>query len=391
MTASRFIQLHILTSYPAANLNRDDTGRPKTMVMGNTQRLRVSSQSLKRAWRTSDAFKAALDGHIGKRTKELGERVYIALTKGCTFAEAMENKMATGSLPPLKEKLAREIAQAIAAVFGALKKEKTKDPKDKKKSTEIAEVAEAIEQGSPAKDEEALHIEQLAHITPAELEAVGKLTEACRTSGKVPAQNELDLLRRDHMAVDVALFGRMLASHKPFCIEAAAQVAHAFTVHRAAVEDDFFTAVDDLNDDSTGAGHMGVCEFGSGLFYLYVCIDARLLRETLQDDDLASRALKALCTCACTVSPTGKQNSFASRAAASYCLAEKGDAQPRSLAVAFLGGVDAESGMLPQAIDKLVATRDNFAKIYGEDVQATSFNTLEGTGTIAGVCAFIAE
>lgn len=41
-----FIQLHLLTAYPAANLNRDDTGAPKTVVLGGATRLRVSSQSL---------------------------------------------------------------------------------------------------------------------------------------------------------------------------------------------------------------------------------------------------------------------------------------------------------------------------------------------------------
>ena len=66
---SEFIQLHMLVSYPPSNLNRDDLGRPKTAVMGGTQRLRISSQSLKRAWRTSDIFSKSLEGHIGIRTK----------------------------------------------------------------------------------------------------------------------------------------------------------------------------------------------------------------------------------------------------------------------------------------------------------------------------------
>ena len=60
---SRFVQLHLLTSYPPANLNRDDLGRPKTAVVGGTERLRISSQSLKRAWRTSEVFESALAGH----------------------------------------------------------------------------------------------------------------------------------------------------------------------------------------------------------------------------------------------------------------------------------------------------------------------------------------
>jgi CRISPR system Cascade subunit CasC len=71
---SRFLQLHLLTFYPPSNLNRDDTGRPKTAIMGGVLRLRISSQSLKRAWRTSDAFRSALDGHLASRTQRLEMR-----------------------------------------------------------------------------------------------------------------------------------------------------------------------------------------------------------------------------------------------------------------------------------------------------------------------------
>lgn len=35
---SRFIQFHLLTSYPPSNLNRDDTGRPKTALVGEANR-----------------------------------------------------------------------------------------------------------------------------------------------------------------------------------------------------------------------------------------------------------------------------------------------------------------------------------------------------------------
>ena len=104
---SRFIQLHVLTSYPPSNLNRDDTGRPKTAVIGDCTRLRISSQSLKRAWRTSDIFEGALKGHIGTRTKEMGISVYQSLTK-----------------QGASEKNAREWAKAIASQFGKLKSDK---------------------------------------------------------------------------------------------------------------------------------------------------------------------------------------------------------------------------------------------------------------------------
>ncbi len=358
---SRYVQLHILTSYPASNLNRDDLGRPKTMVMGDTQRLRISSQSLKRAWRVSDVFAQALGGRLGVRTKEIGAYVFNALTRGLTLRQAMDGSE-QGTLPCLKENRAAEIAREIGGVFGKMKPE-------------------------------SLETEQLAHLTPAEIEGVARLVEACRQSGAKPDGDALQLLRKDSMAVDVALFGRMLAASTRFNVEAAAQVAHPFTVHTAAVEEDFFTAVDDLNKEDAGAGHMGVAEFGAGLFYLYACIDRDLLKENLGGDGaLAASALRALAEAACTVSPTGKQNSFASRACASFCLAEKGDAQPRTLSVAFLKPLEGgDQGLLPEAISRLLKQRDNFDAVYGGKTEHVFFNAAEGQGSLQAVCDFLAE
>ena len=79
---SRFLQLHLLTFFPPANLNRDDTGRPKTAVVGGATRLRLSSQALKRAWRTSEVFAEALADHMGHRTQRLGEDVLDHLKAG---------------------------------------------------------------------------------------------------------------------------------------------------------------------------------------------------------------------------------------------------------------------------------------------------------------------
>lgn len=364
---SKFRQLHILTSYAAANLNRDDLGRPKTVTVGNTLRLRVSSQSLKRAWRAGPVFQQALAGRVGKRTKELGEIVFLALTLGRPLAEVLDGAREPGALPTLKDKPARAIAQKIAGVFGALKKD----------------------DGTVS----GLHIEQLAHVSPVEIEAVAALAEACRATGKEPEAEALELLRRENMAADIALFGRMLAAKRAFSVEAAAQVAHAFTVHTVAVEDDFFTAVDDLNRDESGAGHMGVAEFGAGLFYTYICVDNDLLLENLGGDkDLAAKAVAALCRSACTVSPTGKQNSFASRARASYCLAEKGDAQPRALAAAFLKGLDKPGAdILKKAVKRLTETKQGFDAVYGDAPASLSFNAVEGEGSLDAVCAFLAE
>jgi len=375
---SKFIQLHILTSYPASNLNRDDFGRPKTVTMGNATRMRVSSQSLKRAWRTSDIFKGALGGeHVGTRTKEMGRNVFLALNLGLTLAEAIEGKKASGELPTLKEKTACEIGRAVGGVFGKLKPEPKKD-------------------ADPGKTREALlesmEIEQLAHFSAEEIAGIGALVESCRASGKAPVKEELELLRGGNKAADIAMFGRMIAANTRYNVEAAAQVAHAMTVHKVDIEDDFYTAVDDLNRDDAGAGHMGVTEFGAGLFYLYLCLDRELLVKNLQGDEaLAKKAVAALTEAACMVSPTGKQNSFASRAFASFVLAEKGDEQPRNLSVAFLQGLDGKGDLLGGAVEALRQTKANMDKVYGQNPAEASFNAMTGDGSIKELAAFAAE
>ena len=200
-------------------------------------------------------------------------------------------------------------------------------------------------------------------------------------------------------AVDIAMFGRMLASKPEYEIEAACQVAHAISVHPVVIEDDYFTAIDDLNDGSenAGAAHIGETGFAAGLFYSYICINREQLIKNLGgDEELAMKAIKALTEAAVKVSPNGKQNSFGSRAYASYVLAEKGDQQPRSLSVAFLKpimnqgieGVDFGTA----AINALTTHRDNMDTVYGSCADdCCSFNALEGEGTLAELLAFVAE
>jgi len=328
-----FLQLNLLTAYPPACLKRDDLNRPKTAVMGGVPRLRISSQSLKRAWRTSEQFEAALKGHVGTRTKGVGVSVFNRL-----------------KVAGVNEKHAKEWAKSIAGRFGKLK---------------------AVKQDKPLND---LEIEQLAHFSPEETAAIDALADSLAKEGRAPTELELDLLRKEHTAVDIALFGRMLTKSESgqslveFGKEAACQVAHAITVHRATVEDDFFTAVDDLNtrEEDAGSAHMGEQGFGAGLFYSYICVNCDALREQL-GNELAGKAITALTEAATTVAPTGKQNSFASRAWAYYALAEKGSRQPRALSLAFMKPVnDYGDGMLANAVQALEGMRDNLDQVYYE-------------------------
>lgn len=346
---TEFVQLHLLTSYPPANLNRDDLGRPKTAQFGGELRLRVSSQCLKRTWRCSDVFAEAVGAHRGTRTKAMGR-------------EVLERLLGKG----MAEKKAKPIAVTIAGLFGKIDKD--------------------------------VDIAQLAHFSPRERAAVHALAERLGAEGREPTQEELDgllALRTD--AADIALFGRMLAAVPKYNVEAAAQVAHAITVHRTAVEDDYFTAVDDLNtgDDNRGAGHVGEAGFGAGVFYVYVCIDrgqlvANLTADGVEEPEaLADQAIGGLIRAAATVAPKGKQNSFGSRAYASYVLAERGAMQPRSLSVAFLDAVRPGKGYLGEAIERLEATRDRLDAVYGPAARERyALNAQAGTGRLDDLVSF---
>lgn len=344
-----FVQLHFLTFYPPSNPNRDDTGRPKTARIGGAERLRISSQALKRAVRTSPVFLEAVDGKVGTRTQRLGDEIRKTLEAEGTEADA-----------------ALKAAAAVAKVFG-----KPEENPDK-----------------PA------FIRQLAFISPEEQAAA---TDVARRIAKGEEIDESDLgaklLRRTDRAVDIAMFGRMLADAADFNREAAVQVAHAFTVDRVTVEDDYFTAVDDLKTaaEDAGAGMIGEVGFGSGVFYLYVCVDRDLLIRNLEGDAaLADQAVAALVRTLAVVTPKGKIATFAHRARAGYVLAEKGSAQPRTLAGAFLKPVEG-ADVMGAAVTALERHRAKLDRAYGPAADAFVVMNVEDEAgkTLDDVAAFV--
>lgn len=335
-----FLQIHLLTAYAPSNLNRDDTGRPKTAEFGGSQRLRISSQSLKRAWRTSPEFAERVGKRVGKRTQRLGLEIQTHLVQG-----------------GMTEEKALAVAKKIAGIFGKLD--------DNKGDTAL--------------------IKQLAFIAPEERARAIALADRA-LAGEAIDPTVDDLLVKTDTAADLAMFGRMLAVNPSYNREAAVQVAHAITTHDATVEDDYYVAVDDLKDpndrEDAGTSFIGVQEFGAGLFYIYVCVDCDLLVRNLGNDKgLARDAIAALVECAATVAPRGKQASFASRSRASFLLAERGKQQPRSLAAAFLKPVsaqEADNDLAAASVGRLGEFRTRLDRVYGPCADATSQFDLNG-------------
>lgn len=347
---SRFVELHALTAYPPSNPNRDDLGRPKTAEYGGALRLRISSQALKRAIRLHPAMQERLKGALGQRTQRLGEGIKKhLLDKDKSDAEA------------------EAIAKEIAAIFGRL---------DEKKP---------------------MRIRQLAFVSPTERKKAIELAESRAAGEALPKEKELAkmALATADGAADIAMFGRMLADNPEFNRDAAVQVAHAMTTHRTQVEDDYYTAVDDLKlpSEDMGAGFVGEAGFGSGVFYAYACIDRALLIENLAGDRaLAAKAIEAFVEAFALASPSGKKNSFANHVRAEFLLATRGDGQPLSLASAFLKPVGGKD-LMAASIEALRQRRADFAKAYGaSEASERLLNIHDADGaSLAEIARFAAE
>jgi CRISPR system Cascade subunit CasC len=175
---------------------------------------------------------------------------------------------------------------------------------------------------------------------------------------------------RHGSGLESALFGRMVTSDVLASRDAAVYVAHAFTVHEAQVENDYFTVVDDLLRESGEQGSAGIfdTELASGLYYGYVVIDVPQLVANLEGADrrewhtvpieqreLAGRVVQHLLHLVATVSPGAKRGSTAPFEWAKFMLVEAGDWQPRSLAGAFLNALDLRQPALRQAAVRRLA------------------------------------
>jgi CRISPR system Cascade subunit CasC len=373
MSVSRFLQLHFLTAFSANNLNRDDLSRPKSFVFGATPRLRISSQSIKRAWRISDAVQAALAGDAGVRSRDqwfqIGEKL---VATGHSVANVVAH------ITPIREAFegARKDAGGGEGE-GAADATKAKKP-GKKKAAEGLDVLKG----------------DLFYFSRSEIDFVeATVTESLNPMGSTKGEPVHVADVREKITTlptsgDVAMFGRMVAANNALAVEGAVQVAHPFTVNKSVVDDDFFVAVDDLN--TNGSGHMGSNGFGSGLYYGYVNIDLKVLLENLGGNrEKAKALLVAMAEVVATVAPSGKQNSFAARSYASFLLAESGDAQPRSFADAFITPVRQEP-MTETAIDALLQARSGIEAAFPRQAtKAASIDRVRNSGSFADIEALI--
>ena len=344
MSAIRFLQIHTLHSYTAALLNRDDSGLAKRLPYGGVLRTRISSQCLKRHWRTADNDPHSL---LAINGSELAYRSRELVTKKV--------------IEPLKDKYPIEVIEVLEPEF---QKAVYGDKADKGKQSR-----QTLLFGAPEIRWLAAEAERLAAASDS-----AKAAKAAVADWAKAFKDNIQTLRKSTSlpgGLTAALFGRMVTSDPAANIDAPVHVAHAFTVHAAETESDYFTAMDDLKEDADdgGADTIQETELTSGLFYGYVVIDLPGLIKNCGGEadkesanELAARVVHNLIYLIAEVSPGAKLGSTAPYDRASFLLLEAGDRQPRSLAGAYRKPVEPDLDQAVEALGRHLTSLDEAYK-----------------------------
>lgn len=350
---SLFAEFHLIQSFAPSNLNRDDTGAPKDAVFGGYRRARVSSQCFKRSVRLHVSEHGLLASDVlGVRTKKLRQLLVAALAeKGRVGAED-------------------RIANALQAAGLALDDDGATQYLLFLGRGEVKALASLID----------THWDALAPAAPAE--GAKRTKKQAKADAPDEVKKAVKKLLDGGKAVDVALFGRMLADLPEANQHAACQVAHAISTHRVEREFDYFTAVDDEGGaDETGAGMIGHVEFNAATFYRYAVVDVPKLAANLQGDNaLALQGLTAFAEGLARALPSGKQNSFAAHNPPSFVGVVLRHGSPLNLANAFEKPVTPkpQQPLTAQSVAALAACERQLAGFYGDG--RDRWGVLDATG-----------
>lgn len=272
---SLFIDVHVIQSVPPSNINRDDTGSPKSAVYGGVRRSRVSSQAWKRA--TRKRFADDMDASaLGYRTKQAAQLI----------GERLE------ATTDLDEDTRVERSGAVLKALGL-----DLEPKRKRANQEDADVSK---------------YESSKYLVFFSADQLDRLAELAAVGGPID-KKEAKRVADERHGIAVSLFGRMVADDATLNVDATVQVAHALSTHAVDTEADYYTAVDDYSEstEETGAGMIGIIEFNSSTLYRYATVNVDGLVKNIGDVATAAAAARTFVRSFVTSMPTGKQNTFA--------------------------------------------------------------------------------
>jgi CRISPR system Cascade subunit CasC len=299
-----FIELHLLQSFGPSCLNRDDTNAPKDCHFGGCRRARISSQCLKRAIRFHPALSDVLEAGLGLRTRRLTLEI----------VRRLQEQGYDGEWLPAVAQAVVDTLVALCGPDGRTRVLVHLGPDEVERLVEL--IIEHWDTLVDAWEATATRPgRRTARRESHSAAPTGPLAQACKTLAAhfKPATH----------AVDVALFGRMIAENAHFNVRAACQVAHALSTHRLQLEVDYFTALDDLKPgEQPGADMIGLNEFHSSCFYRYCLLSLTQLQDNLGgNSNLARQAMRAFLQAAISAVPSGRQASMAAHSPPGLVLA----------------------------------------------------------------------
>jgi len=365
-----FIEFHLIQSFAPSNLNRDDTGSPKDALFGGVRRARVSSQCLKRAIRLEAKNRELVPNNkLSLRTKDVPKVLFDRLSEAKRGDAAALDK----------------IEVLLAALDLKLKKQNAAADGKTEYLVLISE-GEVEALGKLIEDEwAALDIALLPDLRKSKTDSKNKAAKERNKAAKERLSSlhkRAGELLRTGKAVDLALFGRMLADLPEANYDASCQVAHAISTHRVDREFDYYTAVDDYSGAAeTGAGMIGQTEFNSATFYRYAVLDVAKLYENLQKDrDLALAAVEAFTEAIARAIPTGKQNAFAAHNPPEFIGVAVRHASALNLANAFEKPVFAQGdlSLSAKSVEQLGIYEQRLSSVYGSEKDCWLYLDLTG-------------
>lgn len=341
-----FVDFHALQTVPASNLNRDDTGSPKSMTFGGVRRARVSSQAWKKAMR--DYFVENYDeNESGVRTLEIptmiADEIMRQQAEATPAAGETDVPVEGGQQETEARQLTREEAEELAVeALGCA----------------------GIKLAKPDKKTGRRQVAALLFVSRAQVQNVAAVMLDGSLDDKERKNKVKDALRRGH-AVDMSLFGRMVADDPSLNVEAAAQVAHSLGVTAVTPEFDFYTAVDDHSlEDHAGSAMMGTIEYNSSTYYRYADVSLSQLMDNLGDPEAVGEAVGMFTKAFIEALPGGKQNTFAAQSLPSAVVVTVRAGRPVSYANAFVNPVRGGHNDSAQAEAALVDYAESVASAY---------------------------
>ena len=311
-----FLDIHAIQTLPPSNVNRDDTGSPKTSMYGGVRRARVSSQSWKRAMR--QYFLQESGSNLGVRSLDVIR--YVA-----------DRIREQDPSVPMEEAMNR--SEKVFNSGGV----KTKDQKTKALFFLGRKQADQLAAAALRGEADKKVIKQLLCESP---------------------------------AVDIALFGRMVADDPSLNEDASAQVAHAISTHEVQTEFDFYTAVDDLApEDNAGAGMLGTIEYNSSTLYRYANVSLHELLRQLGDKEQVIAAAELFIRAFANSMPTGKVNTFANQTLPQLLMINLRTDRPVNLVTAYEKPVRSKSGNVEESIARLFEEMKKSEKFVQAPVQ----------------------